>query len=181
MLHTSLRTSSLVLLPLFALLTAACSSSSSGNNGSGTDGGATGADAGPLPTITITLASDGGATSIAVQDMMLSGAEATVVPIPFAITSFTLVPPEMCASNTTDDHCGHIHVYVDDNACTPDGSPYDNSDSTASPAIAILSTCPMVDGSHNVRLELHHGDHSPVLGADGTVIQSSAAITATGQ
>jgi hypothetical protein len=169
-----LRTSSLALGPLLVLFTAACSSSSSSGNG---DGGATG----PLPTIAITLASDGGSTSLAVQDMMLSGVQATVVPIPFTLTSFTLAPPEMCANNTTDDNCGHVHIYVDDNACTPDGAPYDNSDSTASPAIAILSTCPMVDGAHTVRLELHHGDHSPVIGADGTVIQSSAAFTATGQ
>jgi hypothetical protein len=167
-----LRIMSRTLAALLALFATACSSSSSGG----------GADTGPLPTITVTLGSgDAGAPSLPVQHMTLSGADATVVLVPFSITNFTLTAPEACANNSTDNDCGHIHVFVDDNACTPSGSPYDNTDSTASPAIAILSTCPTIDGMHTVRLELHHGDHSPVLGANGTVIQSSAAFTATGQ
>jgi hypothetical protein len=165
-------------LLLFFLGAAACSSSSSSG---ATDAGTTGADAGPLPTIAITLAGDGGSPSLAVQHMTLSGKDATIVPVPFTLTDFTLTAPLMCADNTSDDHCGHLHIFVDDSACTPSGSPYDNDDATSSPAIAILSTCPTVDGMHTARLELHHGDHSPVLGADGMVIQASAAFTATGQ
>jgi hypothetical protein len=83
-------------------------------------------------------------------------------------------PPAVKAT----DNCGHIHVLVDGMMCTPEGGPY-NNDASASPAEAILSKCPMANGSHNITLELHHDDHTAITGSSGT-IQASVMITATG-
>jgi hypothetical protein len=82
--------------------------------------------------------------------------------------------------SNTSNNCGHIHLLVDNAACTPAGAPY-NNDGFASPINAILSTCPTVNGMHTVTLELHHNDHSPILDPTGTsTISASVTFTATG-
>jgi hypothetical protein len=92
-----------------------------------------------------------------------------------------LAMPGTCPANlATTDNCGHIHVYVDDMACTPSGSPY-NNDAEMSPAIAILSSCPMANGAHTVTLELHHDNHMPVIDTSTNMtISASVMVTASG-
>jgi hypothetical protein len=84
-------------------------------------------------------------------------------------------PPALASGN----NCGHVHILVDGSTCTPDGAPY-NNDGTASPANAILSKCPMANGSHTITLELHHDNHAPVLDSSMMTIKTSVMITATG-
>jgi hypothetical protein len=103
------------------------------------------------------------------------------VAVSFTLFSFTLADPTVSgACDPKSDNCGHIHIYVDDNACTPDGAPYNNDDATGGPAQAILSNCPAVAGMHTIRLELHHQDHSPVIVGDASsAVSASVMITAT--
>jgi hypothetical protein len=100
------------------------------------------------------------------------------VDIAFTTMSFTIADPTGTSCSATSDNCGHVHVLVDGNACTPDGSPYNNADTTASPAQAYLSTCPMVAGMHTITLELHHQDHSPIQ-VGGMTVSNSVKVTAT--
>jgi hypothetical protein len=99
------------------------------------------------------------------------------VAVAFTTMNFTLADPTMTGScNAMSDNCGHIHVLVDGMACTPSGSPY-NNDAIASPAQAILSNCPMVNGMHKITLELHHQDHSAIQ-VGGMTVQDSVMVTA---
>jgi hypothetical protein len=82
-----------------------------------------------------------------------------------------------CADSS--NNCGHVHVLIDMDACTPDGAPY-NNDAFMSPATAIFSSCPMANGAHTITLELHHNGHSPIVDATMTTISASVAVTATG-
>jgi hypothetical protein len=152
-------------------------SSSSGSSSSSSSSGA-GADAGVLPTLAINLPDEGGLPTLTA---MANSSNQSVVNIPFTTTNFTIMAPGACTNNSTDNSCGHVHIYVDGSACTPDGSPYNNGDTTASPAVAILSNCPTIDGSHTVSLELHHGDHSPIVNpATMMTVSASAPFSAMG-
>jgi hypothetical protein len=101
----------------------------------------------------------------------------STVDVQFTADNFTFFMPMAAGCSATSDNCGHIHVLVDGSACTPSGSPYDNADATGSPAQAILSTCPMVNGKHKITLELHHNDHSPIQ-VGGMTLSSSVMVTA---
>jgi hypothetical protein len=97
------------------------------------------------------------------------------------VTSFTLMPPGMCSGGATNTGCGHVHLLIDGAMCTPSGAPYNNAATAAGmPVNAILSSCPMVNGSHTISLELHKDDHTPLNDASGTVISTSVMFTASG-
>jgi hypothetical protein len=166
-----------------ASLAAACSSSS----GSSNDNSAAGDEGGTvtLPTIAITSP----ASAAAVTVMMAGGAD--VVPISFTTTGITLMMPGSCPNHSDSiDNCGHVHLYIDGHtACLPmPGAPYNNATPAtaaadgagASPVNAILSSCATVNGPHTVSLELHHDDHSPIIGADGMVISAQVMLTVSG-
>jgi hypothetical protein len=74
-------------------------------------------------------------------------------------------------------NCGHIHILIDGSACTPMGSPYNNDNTTGSPALAIVSNCPTATGAHTITLELHNDDHSPINGPNNMVISASVMVT----
>ncbi len=99
------------------------------------------------------------------------------VDVQFTALNFSFFAPGASGCAATSDNCGHVHVLVDGSACTPMGSPYDNADTTGSPAQAILSTCPSVNGMHKITLELHHTDHSPIT-VGGMTVQDSVMVTA---
>ena len=164
-----------------AALAAACSSSS----GSGNDNSGAGDEAGAvtLPTIAITSPANAAAVTV----MMAGGAD--VVPVSFTTTGIALMMPGSCPNHSDSiDNCGHVHLLIDGAACTPSGSPYNNATPAtatadgagASPVNAILSSCSTVNGSHTVSLELHHDDHTPILGADGMVISAQVMLTVSG-
>lgn len=155
-----------VLATLFAC---GSSSTNSGDGGGGSSGGGDDSGSGGLPTVSI--------SSPAMGDMVTLMPPTDAVPIAFSVTNFTLMAPGSCG---TMANCGHLHVLVDGPACTPDGAPYDNAATGPSPTSAILSTCPMANGSHTVTLEVHHDDHSPFNGANGMVISASVTFTASG-
>jgi hypothetical protein len=156
----------------------ACSSSSPGGSGSGSgssSGGSFGEGGGGGGTPAIVITSPTNGATVTPSDTTNN------VFVNFMLTNFTLADPTVSgACDPKSDNCGHIHVYVDDNACTPNGSPYNDDDDKGSPAQAILSNCPTVAGMHTIRLELHHQDHSPVIvgGASGAV-SASVMVTAT--
>jgi hypothetical protein len=161
-------------------LTAGCSSSSSsapvaggddGGSGSSSGGSSSGGAEGGAPTLAITGVTAGESIAVTTD----AGASKTIA-IPFTLSNFTLMAAGTCPGGASNLSCGHIHVLVDGSACTPSGSPYDNQDSTGSPAIAILSTCPMVDGAHTVTLELHNDVHAALM----PPVSASVMITATG-
>lgn len=146
------------------------SGSSSGSSSGGSSGSSSGSgtDAGTEPTISITSPTNG---------MMVTPMGATdAVNVEFTATNFMFFAPGAPGCDAMSDNCGHVHVLVDGNACTPDGAPYDNADATGSPAVAILNTCPMVDGQHKITLELHHTNHSPIQ-VGGMTVQDSVMVT----
>jgi hypothetical protein len=98
-----------------------------------------------------------------------------IIPVTITTTNFTLMAPGSCGSMTD---CGHVHVLIDGSACTPDGAPY-NNDGTTDMFNAIVSSCPMVKGSHTITTELHHDDHSAFLGANMMVIEDSVTVMVT--
>ncbi len=140
-----------------------------------------------MPTIAIT--SPASAAAVMVTKGAGTPAEDDV-PIAFTTTGITLMMPGSCTDKSdSNDNCGHVHLLIDGAACTPSGSPYNNATpasaaadgANASPVNAIVSSCPTVNGAHTVTLELHHDDHSPIVGADGmTVISSQVMITVSG-
>lgn len=145
------------------------SSGSSSGGSSGSSSGSTG-EGGVEPTITITMPTNG-------STVAPTGSNSTV-DVAFTVTNFNFFAPGAPGCTASSDNCGHVHVLVDGNACTPDGSPYDNADTTGTPAQAILSTCPAVDGMHKITLELHHTDHSPIQ-VGGITVQDSVMVTAS--
>jgi hypothetical protein len=158
----------MVALGVGSLVFASACSSSSNPVATGSDASTDTGSGGGFPGITISSPASGAAvTLMPPQD---------AVPISFAVTNFTLMAPGTCAGAT---NCGHIHILVDGPACTPDGAPY-NNDATSSPGNALLNACPTANGSHTATLEIHHDDHSPFLGASGTVISTSVSFTASG-
>ena len=98
------------------------------------------------------------------------------LPVMFTVSNFTLSMPGTCAGQVD---CGHVHLKIDGNACnnTAAMKPY-NVAGWSSPISANFGLCPAVDGQHDISLELHHDDHSPVVDGKGTVISTSAQITA---
>jgi hypothetical protein len=153
-----------------ASLAIGCSSSSSGAT-TGEDGGS----AGSAPTIAITGLTSGESVTVTTEEEAGTVIMKTI-PIPFELTNFTLMAPGTCPGGASNKSCGHIHVLVDGATCTPAGSPYDNADATGSPAIAILNTCPTVNGPHTVSLELHNDVHAALV----PPVSTSVMITATG-
>jgi hypothetical protein len=156
------------------------SSSGSGSGGSsGSSSGSSGSSSGGLPTGTPTIAitSPTAGASVAVTP------PTDFVSIGFTATNFQFAAAGTCPADLVNtDNCGHIHVLVDGNDCTPDGSPYNNA--TGAPPVtsvnAILSECPMVDGSHTAQLQLHHDNHTPIDNDAGVNIAASVQFTATG-
>jgi hypothetical protein len=149
-----------VLAPVVCSLFA-CGSSSSGT----TDGGSM------EPTISISAPTAGSMVTVTMPG--------DTFPVTFSTTNFMLAAAGTCSQNLkTTDNCGHVHVFVDNDACTPDGASYDNQ-AAASPATAILSTCPMANGTHTVRLELHRDNHAAIQ-VNGATVSASVMITATG-
>jgi hypothetical protein len=148
------------------------SGSSSGSSSGGSSGSSSGSagEGGTEPTISITMPTNGSTvTPMGATD---------AVDVAFTTMNFTIVAPMTASCSNTSDNCGHIHVLVDGNNCTPDGAPYDNADVSGSPAQAILSTCPAVTGMHKITLELHHNDHSPIQ-VGGMTVQDSVMVTAS--
>ena len=112
----------------------------------------------------------------------VNGSGQTVVPIGFKTTLFTLAAAGMCGTagqNASDDHCGHVGVFVDGTSCNADGGAA-NGVAFASPADAILSQCMSVDGSHDVELVLRHGDGTPIIDFTGMPIHANLSFAATG-
>jgi hypothetical protein len=143
------------------------SGGSSSGSGSGSSSGS--GEAGEEPSISITSPTSGSTvTPMGATD---------AVNVAFTTTNFTFFTPMAAGCSSTSDNCGHVHVLVDGSKCTPSGAVYDNADTTGSPAQAILSTCPMVDGMHKISLELHHNDHTPIQ-VGGMTIQDSVMVTA---
>ena len=157
-----------VVLGLGFSLAACGSSDNSGGSGSSSGGSSGGGSMEP----TISISSPTAGVSVAVTKPNDN------VSITFAVTNFTLKMPGSCGAEAGTDNCGHVHILVDEAACTPSGSPY-NNDAASSPGIAILSSCPMANGTHTATLELHHDDHSPIL-VGGKVVSASVMFTATG-
>jgi hypothetical protein len=180
--------------PMLALFLACGNSSGGGNGGSssgsgsggssgssGSSSGSSGSSSGGLPT---------GTPSITITSPMAGASVAVTPPTDYVLIGFTVTNFELEAAGTcmamgvpaTSDNCGHIHVLVDGNDCTPDGAPYNNA--TGAPPVtsvqAILSECPMVNGSHTAQLQLHHDDHSPIDNDAGVNIAASVTFTATG-
>jgi hypothetical protein len=157
-----------------------CSSSSPGKASSGDGGGGEGGAS--FPTIAISSPMSGATVTVT----KLPGTE-EVVPISFSTTNIMLMTPGACPASLgpTDDSCGHVHLLIDGAACTPGGQPYNNATpamagDVPSPVNAIVTSCPMVNGAHTVTLELHHDDHSSLMGADGKVISTQVMFTASG-
>jgi len=136
-----------------------------GGSGSITGGGG---GTGPAPTagtpsINISGPEWGATITIAADNL---------VPVTFAVSNFTLKTPGTCAG---DPACGHVHLLIDGTACndTVAMKPYNNT-GWASPINANFGLCAMPEGQHEVRLELHHDDHSPVKDAGGATIGASS-------
>jgi hypothetical protein len=157
-------------------------SSSGGHDGGGSSSGAegggssSGAEAGTFPTVKITAPTAGSTANVTKTSTEED------VSVTFTLTNFMLMAPGGCGS--VSNSCGHIHVYVDDNTCTPSGSPYNNAIASGTSGNAILSNCPTatdpINGSHKVRLELHDDQHGAILDASGQQVQDSVQFTATG-
>jgi hypothetical protein len=154
-----------------------------GSDGASADASEAGVDAGPPATITLTSPLPDSGIGVATVKATTNDAGQVVVPIGFETTHFTLAAPGMCgtaAQNSGDDHCGDLEVTFLGENCNADGGAYNNV-ASANPAEAILSHCPTVDGSHDVRLALHHGDGTPILDpSTGTTIQVDLTFVATG-
>jgi len=143
--------------------------SSGGSSGGGSGSSSGGGEAGVEPSIMISSPTSGSTvTPMGAMD---------TVDVQFTVDNFTFFMAMAAGCSATSDNCGHVDVLVDGSACTPMGSPYDNADTTGSPATAILSTCPMVNGNHKITLELHHNDDTPIQ-VGGMTVQDSVMVTA---
>jgi len=129
-----------------------CGSGSSSNNNPASNG-----------TIQISSPADGEVVAINTPPL---------VPVTFSTTDFTVKAAGACAGAPS---CGHVHVFIDGNACNPSGQPY-NGQAFASPAQANFASCAMATGSHVIKLELHNDDHSPTLNASGAMISASVNV-----
>jgi hypothetical protein len=96
-------------------------------------------------------------------------------PVAFTTTNFVLMPPGSAGCNAG---CGHVHLLIDGNACTPAGAPY-NNDGNASPVPAKFSSCATATGAHTITIELHNNDHSAVMDSSGKTISASVMVTAS--
>jgi hypothetical protein len=132
-----------------------CGSSSSNNN----------ADA-AVPTMQIVSPVTGAAVVVTATD--------ATTPVTVTATDFTLKAPGACAGASA---CGHLHVFVDGTACNAPGMQYNAQG--ASPVSANFAFCQTVNGSHTIKVELHHDDHSPVT-AGGATIAESIDVTVSG-
>lgn len=95
-----------------------------------------------------------------------------VVPVDFRIESFTLKEAGSCAGAAA---CGHVHLLVDGAACVSTGKTYNNAGAT-SPIDAKMAACATPTGTHELVLELHNDDHSPVKDPAGNVVASKTKI-----
>jgi hypothetical protein len=154
-----------------------------GNANSADGGGGGTEDAGGTPTISI-ISPTAGAT-VAVSQPPESPAE--IVTIEFTVTNFTVMPPGTCPGGAANVACGHVQLYVDGSACTPQGELYNSAGTVASSSagaatgnvFAFLNSCPTVNGPHTVSLELHKDDNSPLDGPSGTVISAQVTFIAS--
>jgi len=96
------------------------------------------------------------------------------VPASFSVTGFTLAAPGSCAGAPA---CGHVHLLIDGASCNTAGQPYNNA-GPASPLSAQFATCATAPGPHQLSVELHNDDHTPVLDGTGKTIASSANVYA---
>lgn len=134
--------------------------------------GAESQDAGVLPpTIAIT-------SPVQYQQVQVTG-PVPEVPVAFVVTHFAFYSQNDPACASTSDNCGHVDILLDGTTCRSNGTSYNGVDTTGSPATANISSCPgtMWASSHNVQLELHHNDDSPILDpATNLAIQSNVTF-----
>lgn len=91
----------------------------------------------------------------------------------YVVTNFGVKAPGSCSG---DADCGHVHLLIDDAACNDTGAPYNNA-GAASPTAAKFAKCATATGDHEVSVELHNDDHSPVDNTAGNVISASVVVT----
>jgi hypothetical protein len=70
-----------------------------------------------------------------------------------------------------------VHLLIDGSACNDPANNIYNNAGAASPIDAGFDYCPMISGSHTLKIELHNDDHSPVKDAGGTTISDSITVT----
>jgi hypothetical protein len=150
---------------------AACSSSSDNGGGGNPDTG-TDSNTGGTPTIKITKPTNG--TTMAISD--LGGG--TDLDVSYTVTNFDLKAPGTCG---TEKSCGHIHVYVNGDACNATGLPA-NAEDITNPITAGIDYCKtgVVAGNYAVKLELHDDTHTLVKDATGNGVSDTVNITLTG-
>jgi hypothetical protein len=162
-----MRSAYLLVGALAAVTVAACSSSSDSGSNNNPDTGT-----GGTPTIKITKPTTG--TSMAISDLT----DGTDLDVSYTVTNFDLKAPGSCG---TEKNCGHIHVYVNGDACNATGLPA-NAEDITNPITAGIDYCKtgVVAGSYVVKLELHDDTHALVKDAAGNGISDSINITLTG-
>ena len=94
-------------------------------------------------------------------------------PVSYAVRNFTLKAPGTCAGAAG---CGHVHLLIDDAACNSSGAPYNNAGASG-PTPAKFAACGAAAGPHNISVELHNDDHSPVM-VGGAAVKSHVSVTA---
>lgn len=118
----------------------------------------------PPPTLSIDNPTAGATVTLG-TDMNKS------VSVSFTATHFTVK-----AACNGQSACGQVWLLIDGATCDPVGQTYDAL-AVASPATAIFATCPMPTGAHNLSLELHQDDGSPVKDATGQTISATVTFT----
>lgn len=109
-----------------------------------------------------------------------------IVPVHFSLTNFTLAAVGDPSCSSTSDNCGHIHLLVDPSddggvsACDAPNLPYNNAITSGTEGDAIISQCPIKNGKHTIRLELHHNvSHAPVQ-VNGQTVSAQIQVTVSG-
>ena len=120
---------------------------------------------GDVPTIAIVTPANGATVTLG-TDVDKS------VPVVFTTTYFTMKPPGDCGSLA---NCGHIHVSIDGDDCTPSGEAYNNA-GASSPINARFALCPLATGAHEILLDLHTDSHAAIL-HNNVAIQSKVNVT----
>ncbi len=120
------------------------------------------------PSVTPTL----NITSPATGSTVTMNAQLTS-PVVFATENFTL---KAAGTPGCGVGCGHVQLLIDGALCTPAGASWNNIGAT-SPIDARFGACGNPVGSHQISLELHNNDNSPLLNASGSVISSSVNVT----
>jgi hypothetical protein len=164
-----MRSAYLLVGALAAVTVAACSSSSdSGSNNNPETGGETGG----TPSIKITKPANN--TTMAITDLT----DGTDLDVSYTVTNFDLKAPGTCG---TEKACGHIHVYVNGDACNATGLPA-NAEDITNPITAGIDYCKtgVVAGNYVVKLELHDDTHALVKDSTGNGISDQINVMLTG-